>query len=191
MTAAELNAQLENDDLYQRKLASLQEHNRKIAAEGRYAESEIVEELREVGVDVEEIWDLVNRTEPYPQGLPILMDHLERLSYPDRTLEGLASALAVAEARPFWHRLVRLFREVEGEDARQGLAAAVSATVGPEHYEELLSLINDSALGEERIILLEGLIRSDRSRARNDLEHLSLVSPFSNEARRLLKRKLP
>lgn len=78
ISAADLMAELQNDPEYQRKIAAVeaecQEHVRRL----REAEQPVVADLRDAGVQVDSVWDLVNTSEPYPVALPVLMEHLER-----------------------------------------------------------------------------------------------------------------
>jgi hypothetical protein len=94
----------------------------------REAEKPLARELRAVGYEVDTAWDLVNTSEPYPDALPILLEHLGK-PYPDRVREGIARALAVrGDARFAWPTLVRLYRdEPPGTDAKDGLAVALAA----------------------------------------------------------------
>lgn len=36
----------------------------------------LLDDLREAGVSVTSVWDLVNQSEPYPDALPVLVRHL-------------------------------------------------------------------------------------------------------------------
>lgn len=78
ITAAELPAQLADDREFQEKAAERDAELQARVSQWPKAERPIIEELREAGVDVESVWDLVNSAEPYPNALPILLDHLER-----------------------------------------------------------------------------------------------------------------
>ena len=44
----------------------------------RQAEAPLVDELRVAGFQVETAWDLVNTSDPYPDALPILLEHVPR-----------------------------------------------------------------------------------------------------------------
>jgi len=66
-------------------------------------------ELREVGLDVKSVWDLINAPARYEQAIPVLLQHL-RLPYSDRIREGIARALAVPDARHAWPTLVAEFK---------------------------------------------------------------------------------
>src|SRR5262245_58972797 len=94
-TAAELMAQLARDTAFQAAAAAREAELQERVSAYRDAEQPIVADLRGAGLHVESVWDLVNTAEPYPDALPVLMEHLERGGYPDRVMEGLGRALAV------------------------------------------------------------------------------------------------
>jgi hypothetical protein len=102
-------SRLENDPEYQRKKAAFHAEVQERASVLRAAEQPIVADLRAAGVSVDSVWDLVNTSEPYPNALPVLIEHLERGGYPDRVVESLGRALAVKPAVAFWRRLKALY----------------------------------------------------------------------------------
>jgi hypothetical protein len=187
-TAAELMAELEADPEYvaerQRREAELQRK----AEEWRRAEAPLAAELRDAGFDVDSAWDLVNTSTPYPEALPILLEHLER-PYPDRVREGIARALAVRDAEFGAGVLIRLYREEPtGTDAKDGLAVAIGEAANDEVIDEVIELAGDPAQGTSRVLLLDALARSDAPRARAALEALAEDSAIGQEARALLHR---
>jgi hypothetical protein len=103
---------------------------------------------------------LVNTSTPYPDALPILLEHLQ-CPYPDRAREGVARALAVRDAKFACARLVELYcPEPADTNAKDGLAVALAAASDDEVIDELISLARDSAHGASRSLLLRGLKRS-------------------------------
>lgn len=58
----------------------------------------MLDDLKKAGIQVNSVWDLVNTTETYPEGVPILIEHLSQ-PYNLRTKEGIVRALAVKDAR--------------------------------------------------------------------------------------------
>jgi len=190
MTLAEHDALLKEQGRYDEMVEVQRRRDAEIearAAEWRRAEAPLVEELRVAGFEVGSAWDLVNTSTPYPAALPILLEHLGR-PYPDRVREGIARALAVGrDARFGWETLVRLYRdEPAGNDAKDGLAAALAAVSDDDVVDELVSLARDPAHGESRILLLLGLKRSRAPRARAALEEFAGDPVLGQEARALL-----
>lgn len=97
-------------------------------------EAPLVADLRDVGFDVESAWDLFNRKEPWrkdepippwPDAVPILVDHLSR-AYPFDVREGIVRALTPRFAYPAFGRLVEEFRrtadpQVAAEEQRRAV----------------------------------------------------------------------
>lgn len=189
MTLAEHDALLKSDGGYDEmkevQRIKAEELERKTAA-WRQAEAPLVEELHAVGMMVDSAWELVNTSTPYPEALPILLEHLER-PYPDRVREGIARALAVRGAKFGWETLTRLYlHEEAGTDAKHGLAVAIAAASDDEVIDEVISLARTPAHGGSRILLLRALARSRDPKARLALEELAEDSELSQEARSLL-----
>lgn len=171
-----------SDDEKARLRAINQERARQRAERSKYLrveEEPIVTDLREVGLKVESVWDLVNTADPYPGAIPILLKHLGQ-KYSDRTKEGIARALAVPDARSAWSLLVAEYRRApQGEEngirlgAKSGLAAALSAAATDEVIEQLASLVKDRSNGDSRLLLLNALRKSKAAVARKTLEEMA------------------
>src|SRR6266540_6440176 len=114
MTAAELMAlkadRLRTNPEYRAQTEKVKAEREARVWELREAEKPIVEDLRRAGVDVSSVWDLVNTSVPYPDALPVLLEHLQRGGYPDKVMEGLATALAVRPASFAWENLRDLYQ---------------------------------------------------------------------------------
>jgi len=141
-----------------------------------YAEQEapVVAALAEVGVEVESVWDLVNRKDDhYADAVPVLVEHLQDESYPDRVREGIARSLSFRKAAPAWPVIIELYRSTtESFDLQQGLAAAMAGTVTDETVDELVAEAHREEHGESRLLLLLGLKRLRTSKATEALEGL-------------------
>lgn len=190
MTAAEHEAWLKETGQYEAMMERLRQAEAEREArdaEWQCAEAPLVEALRAAGFAVESAWDFVQTAEPYPGAVPILLEHLQR-PYPDRVREGIARALAVPEARPAWHLLVRLYRDETLPDTKSGLAVALSAIADDAVLDELLTLIRDVRHGETRILLLGALERSRDRRARAALMSLGTDPELGLEIRDIHRR---
>lgn len=186
VTAAELMAELENDPEYTAEARREEEARQTQISEWRRLEAPLVKDLRNAGFDVQSAWDLVNTSAPYREALPVLLEHLAR-SYPDRVREGIARALAVAEARFGWETLLGLYREEPANtDAKDGLAVAVAAVAGDADVSEVVSLARDQKHGDSRVLLLRALRRAGTDEAREALESLATDPCLGEQARRLL-----
>lgn len=187
-TAEELIAELKSDPVWLAAREEEERERRRKQAEWRQAEAPLVDELREAGFQVDSAWDLVNTSTPYPEALPILLEHLER-RYPDRVREGIARALAVRDAKFGWETLTRLYRQEEaGTDAKDGLAVAIAAAADDDAIGELIALAQETTHGKSRILLLSALARSQDPRARSALRELEADAELATEVRRILRR---
>ena len=126
--------------------------------EAREAEEQpLVADLRAAGYEVDSLWSL-HLHKPYPAALPILVDHLSR-TYSGFLLNAIAQRLALREARPWWPRLVELYRASSDELARDGIAHALSRTVSRDTLDEYIALISDPKNGSSRVMMVRGLKR--------------------------------
>lgn len=164
----------------------------------REEEKPIVADLRQAGLDVESIWDLVNTSEQYSKVVPILLRHLS-LPYSDRTREGIARSLAVPEPEvcKAWPALVSEYRHAPmgwgivapGDTkefrlgAKDGLACALSVAVTDETLPELIALAKDPAHGESRVLLLPALKkrRNKSAMAKQAIDELASDPEFAKE----------
>jgi hypothetical protein len=186
MTAAELAAKLQtNPEFVARKQVREQERTER-SAQIQVEEAPILAELREVGWEVQSVWDLVNTSSPYPEAVPILLKHL-LLPYSDVVKEGIARSLAVPElqVQEAWPLLVREYRKAPmglgikapGDtteyrlSAKDGLACALAASVTDETLPELIVVAKDRTLGESRVLLLSAL---KKLKDKNPLAHQAI-----------------
>lgn len=191
MTAAEHEAWLRSTGQYEAmKERSRQEDEARQTQvdEWRRAEAPLVEDLNAGGFAVKSVWDLVNTSEPYPDALPILLDHLQR-SYPSRVREGIARAMATPKARFAWDILTRSYREETATDAKDGLAVAVAAAADDDVIGDVISLARDRSLGPSRLLLLRVLERSGDSSATATLMDLATDPDLEKEIRVILRRR--
>ena len=186
ISAAELMAQLSQDPEFQEAAAEREAELQERVSQWRDAERPIVDDLRQVGMAVTSVWDLVNTAEPYPAALPILMEHLERGSYPDRVTEGVARALAVQPAGVYWQRLRDLYVRAAGRDATEGLAVALAASASVENLDDLLALLSDESRGGTRVHFIRSILRVGGGRGREAVEALRKDPVLGKEATALL-----
>jgi hypothetical protein len=188
ITAAELAAQLADDQEFKAAAAERDRELRARAAKWRDAERPIIEELNLAGVQVESVWDLVNTSEPYPAALPVLLDHLEKGGYPDRVMEGLGRALAVKPAVSYWNRLKTAYLMAVGPEAREGIAVALAASATQAHVDDLIQLLSFEEGGTSRIFFLRPIKELGGERGRRVLEPLTSDPMLGPEAMVLFGR---
>lgn len=166
------------------------------AARLRIEETPILEDLRKVGIDVESVWELVNRSDPYPKAISVLLKHLPQ-PYQDRTREGIARALAVPEPEVIkaWPFLLDQYRcapigkgikapgetEIFDLGAKDGLACTLSAAVTDSTLEQMIALLKDPQHGSSRILLLSSLRYSKNPLAFQALQELVFVPELAEE----------
>lgn len=180
-----------------RKAMTLAEHDEVLKAEGRYdafmeeqakrdeafdkqvaadvlAEAPMVADLRAAGAQIKDsVWELVKVKEPYPQLIPVLMEHLDK-PYRVNIREGIARALAVREARPYWHTLVnRFLAEPEAPNQMKwALHLAVANSADESVLEDLIRLAVDRRLGRNRALMLAAFVRIGGPLAKATIEEL-------------------
>ncbi len=188
MSASDFLQQLADDPEFQAAKAEQDRQMAEKVAVWRRAEAPLAAELRDAGYQVDTAWDLVNTAVPYPDALPILVRHLG-CDYPDRVREGIARALAVRPAAPWWDDIARCYREATEHDAKHGLAVALSVAVTRETLPALIDLIDDPDNGDSRILLLRGLKRVKDPRGLEKLEALTTDPALGKQAKLLLPKK--
>ncbi|MEA3044450.1 MAG: hypothetical protein QOH47_2288 [Sphingomonadales bacterium] len=189
ITAAELLAKLEADPEYLRRRDEKDAELAAKAARWRVEEAPLLADLRLVGWNVDSAWDLVNTRTPYPEAIPVLLDHLRR-PYSDRVRDGIARALAVPDARHAWPSLVAEYRAAPlDSEVKDGLAIAVAQTSSNAVLEQLITLAFDRSLGGSRLFLLRPLRRSRQPTAKLALAELADDPELAKEIASWRKRK--
>ena len=154
------------------------------------AEAPLVAALRDAGVTVASVWDLVNTAEPYTHVLPILLEHLQR-PYPDRIKEGIGRAMAVRESKFAWSTLLKLFRqsfEQEPNGVKWAIGCALAAAADDEVMSDVIALFCDPRHGENRLAFVDALRRSRNAAARAAMEEAREDPQLAREMRRVLGR---
>lgn len=191
--ADEFMKELEADPEW--RVAQAERERRTAEQEARYAEAEkpVVAALAEIGVQVESVWDLVNRKDDhYADAVPVLVAHLQDGSYPDRVREGIARSLSFRKAAPAWSDIVELYRSTtDSFDLQEGLAVAMAGTVTDETVDELVAEAQREEHGESRLLLLLGLKRLGTPAAREALEGLRDDPELGDNAAKHLARRRP
>lgn len=116
------------------------------------------------------------------------MKHLRLGGYPDRVLEGLARALAVKPAAPYWSELAELYRKAAGPDEREGLALALAASATSQYLQQLADLVSDTRIDSTRVHLVGPLARIGGGTAREVLNQLRGDPDIGAEVERVLER---
>jgi hypothetical protein len=170
ISAVEALRQLEADPEWRSRRDLKEAERAERAQQFRQEQAELLADLRLRGSEVSSVWDLVNTATPYPKALPVLLDHLLR-PYSVRTLEGIARALAVKDARPLaWDVMIGLIRSRSlPKGVADGIMVALSAMARPTDLPALIEMLADRSIGSSRILLVRKLMRSKRPEARQAL----------------------
>jgi hypothetical protein len=131
---------------------------------------DLVRRLRNVGIDVDDVWDLVDSDEPYPAAVPFLLEALHGSQPADvHFREGVVRALSIKQARPVAAAaLIHEMRRQQEHDDVYVLWAfgnALSIVADDDVYDDIVELARDRSLGRAREMLMEALGRMDNSDA--------------------------
>ncbi|GAB3595613.1 hypothetical protein [Microbacterium tumbae] len=189
ISATDLMAELQNDPEYQRKVQAAEAERQARAQVLREAEQPIVADLRAAGVEVNSVWDLVNTSDPYPAALPILVDHLELGSYPERVMESLGRALAVKPAVAFWERLKARWLDARNPGEEDGAAVALAACATQAQLDDLIGFLAVEERGQSRIYFIRPILKVGGDRGREVVNALRDDPVLGKEATALLKRR--
>jgi hypothetical protein len=155
ITAQELMEQLNNDPEYVKTWA---EKERKVKARSALLhddEMPLLKDLKSVGIEINSLWDLVNTSEPYPEAIEILLNHL-CLNYLPNNKEAIVRSLIVKEAKGVAvEKLASEFKKSSDKTPsgyRWIIAYAFTVVLDKENVpvaEELLSLTEDEGVKKE------------------------------------------
>lgn len=173
-TAAELLAELSADPDFVRRSREREDNRAKLESVLRADEESLVAELRQVGVNVQSVWDLVNTDVSYPNAIQVLMNHLSG-DHDVRTKEGIARALTVPEARGVATRaLVEQFSKIDDQESQLKwvLGVAIAETSTPDTVSLVVELVSDKTHGKAREMLPLALQFMPRADAESILQEL-------------------
>lgn len=152
-------------DEHARQVAEARRARRAAKLEGYYEEAApVVARLRERGVEIDELWDLVNGpNEGYSDQLPALLEELGSARHVT-VREALVRALAIPEARgvaagPLLRELRRATAAGEPDTYRWVIGNALGIVATADERDELEEVALDDAYGMGRQGVLEALAR--------------------------------
>jgi len=190
MTAAESLAEMRKNPEFVKR-----EQQRELELElkmqkSRQIQAQLLFDLREVGVEIESVWDLLKTRSRYPQAYPILVDHLCR-AYDRRTLEGIVRALTRPDAQCAWDILLRLFL-ADDDRTTLGLKWAIANAMSiimltAPQVEQVLQIVRDPRHGQTRGVLVSQLFRLLRPDLEQILEELKADPELAPDVARARK----
>lgn len=188
ITASDLMAELNSDPEYQAMRARKEEERRQAVEARDKAAQPLVEALRTVGVNVEQVAELLDGRQLDPAIVPVLLEHVKRREYPDQIREMLLRALGSPVARPYWNELVALFdrNTAQLSPAIHYVAAiALDGAFGEDKIDDVLRLAKNQRLGHARAPLLFTLQRSKDPRAKMLLMELRDDPDLGGEVKKM------
>jgi len=159
----------------------------------------LFEELAEVGIRIESVWDLVNTSASYPEAVPILVRHLSE-PYHQRNTEGIVRALAVKEAKGIANRAIleaylRTPKERSDNPGtyyfRWTFGNTMKVIVTEGDLDDLIEIVLDETNGDSRDSFVEALAKLKSPRVLEVLKQLvsDKSKLVSQAAQKALKRK--
>ena len=196
MTAEEHAAILATDPAYQARIREQDRQFQEQLEKDRAEETALVADVRAVGIDIESVWDLVNRPNDYQPAYPVLVEHLGR-EYSAHLKEAIARALTVADAAEIaWEPILAAFRAHghrgpgDPPPLKFALGNALAKLMDEEHIAEALGLVTNPEHGESRARIVDFLGDfNKRDDVRQALESLQNDRDVATEARKALRRK--
>jgi hypothetical protein len=189
ITAAEHMALLQRDPEWVARRAANEAKHLRREQELQKEEEKLLSDLRDVGIQVNSVWDFVNTADKYPAAIPVLLHHLT-LPYGKRTKEGIVRALTVDYAgREVLGELIKQFCEQSDDSANSlkwVLGNAISQVATPADAETVIGLATDPVHGEARDMITQRLPRvvKDKTRLREILRYLADDKQIERYARR-------
>jgi hypothetical protein len=189
ITAAEHMALLQKDPVWVARNAERKARLKQRLEQFRREQEKLLADLRDVGIQVQSVWDFVNTADKYPAAIPVLLRHLV-VPYSKRIKEGIVRALTVDYAGPdVLRELIKQFQEQSDDSANSlkwVLGNAISEAATPADAETMIGLATDPAHGEARDMITQRLPRvvKDKARLREILQHLTGDKQMEKYARR-------
>ncbi len=131
-------------------------------------ENKIIKELQQVGIRINSIYDLVNTTKSYSQGLPILIELLRKGISDDRIKEGIIRSLAVKEAKGLaGSALLEEYNRIPKDRMmlRWAIGSALEVVVTDKENEMVINIVKDKTNGISRqmFVLALGKLPSEKT----------------------------
>lgn len=132
------------------------------------ANSKIKAKLEEVGVFVNNVYDLVHSHESYPQAIPVLLDLLKEGMEDSKLKEGVIRALAMKESAGKAGRpLIEEYHKIPKEKMilRWTIGQTIARIITNDELNDVLTIIQDKENGMSRQMFILGLskLNSDKT----------------------------
>ncbi|GGH22208.1 HEAT repeat domain-containing protein [Mucilaginibacter phyllosphaerae] len=153
------------------ELQEIEVIGRKLELQYREETSDLISELKEVGYDFNDVWQMVNTKKPYPKAIRILLKYLPK-DYHDKNKEGIVRALTVKEAVGIASPLliVEYNKTPKNKLAlRWAIGNAIYATITKNDIESILPIIQDNENGVSRQMFIRALGKIGSEQAESTL----------------------
>jgi HEAT repeat protein len=125
----------------------------------------LIDELADLDIKINYIWDLVNTKSKYPKAIPVLMKYLPLVSYV-RNKEGIVRALTVPEAKGLLVPLLvkeYLQLPIDKENLRWVIGNAVNATITESEVANIFPIVlnKENGLSRQMFVTALGKIKTD------------------------------
>lgn len=118
---------------------------------------DLLNEIKENGLIISDVWELVNTNESYPEAIDVLINHLNK-NYHEKNIEGIVRALCVKEAKGKATKpLIDLFTKTPNDKIH--LKWAIINTLRIVITNDQFDLIIPMILSEENKIFREDFIK--------------------------------
>lgn len=127
----------------------------------------VQEELGKIGVQIDDIFDLVNTKEPYPKAVPVLLNLLSEVSH-DGIKEGIIRALAVKEAKGVAGKsLIKEYKKTPKDKSLLlwAIGNTMEVVISDDDIDDVLEIVADKENGISRqmFTVALGKVKSERS----------------------------
>lgn len=152
----------------------------------------LIDELTNIGIKINSIWDLVNSKSKYPKAIPVLMKYLPIVNYV-RNKEGIVRALTVSEAKGLVvPLLVNEYLKLpnDQENLKWIIGNAVNATITKGEVNNIFPIVLNKENGTSRQMFVSALGKIKADNVKSVLVQLSNDDDkvIRDEAKKALKK---
>lgn len=192
MTAEELMAQLESDPEWVKQRDERDRIHAEKVAQNIEDAKPLIAALREAGVSLNSLNDVIQVEKLHPAVIPVLLEHLDR-EKSEYVRGSMALALAVPEAIVGWSKIKTAFLNdpkptTDVSRTKWQWALALGAIANDSMLDEVIDLLKNPAHGRDRVPLIQVLLRSKESRAKKVLEELESDPVIGKDAKMARKK---
>jgi len=149
-------------------------------------------ELKEKGLSISSVWDLVNSSKSYKEAIPILTNHLSR-PYHIKNKEGIVRALAVKEAKGIaCQAIIEEYKKTPKDEhnLRWVFGNTMSIIITEDYLDDVIEIVKDESNGDSRQMFVAALGNLGSSKTQDMLNSLikNKSQVVSKEAKKALKK---